>query len=119
MILGLPGNVFLCGEIYMLGGSEALLRAGGQQVCTVETGKKAACSADSVVAIRRGKFHQRFRQFIRLEMTSSTWEMGMAYPMPSTSVDETLAVLMPISSPSILSRAPPLLPGLMAASVWI
>ena len=58
-------------------------------------------------------------QFIRLEMTSSTWEMGMAYPMPSTSVDETLAVLMPMSSPSILSRAPPLLPGLMAASVWI
>lgn len=34
MIPGLPGNVFLCGEIYMLGGSEALLRAGGQQVCT-------------------------------------------------------------------------------------
>ena len=28
-------------------------------------------------------------------------------------------MLMPMSSPSMLSRAPPLLPGLMAASVWI
>ena len=31
-------------------------------------GKKAACSADSVVAIRRGKFHQKFRP-----VSSSGW----------------------------------------------
>ena len=38
-------------------------------------------------------------------MTSSTWEMGMAYPMPSTSVDDTLAVLMPISFPFHIEQA--------------
>ena len=53
--------IFVRGEIFMRCGSEALLRAGGQQVCAVETGKKAACSADSVMAIRRRKFHQKFR----------------------------------------------------------
>src|SRR3990172_1814207 len=31
----------------------------------------------------------------------------------------TLAVLMPTTSPAELSRGPPLLPGLMAASVWM
>ena len=60
--------IFMRGEIFMLGGSEALLRAGGQQVCAVETGKKAACSADSVMAIRRRKFHQKFRP-----VSSSGW----------------------------------------------
>lgn len=61
-----PGAAGEC--IFMRWGSEALLRAGGQQVCAVETGKKAACSADSVMAIRRGKFHQRFRP-----VSSSGW----------------------------------------------
>lgn len=65
---GAAGECILCGEILLLGGSEALLRAGGQQVCAAGTGKKAACSADSVVAIRRGKFHQRFRP-----VSSSGW----------------------------------------------
>ncbi len=65
---GAAGECILCGEILLLGGSEALLRAGGQQACAVETGKKAACSADSVVAIRRRKFHQKFRP-----VSSSGW----------------------------------------------
>ncbi len=43
--------------------------------------------------------------------------MGMAYPIPSTSVEEYLAALMPTTSPLIFKSAPPLLPGLMAASV--
>lgn len=60
--------IFVRGEIFMRCGSEALLRAGGQQVCAAGTGKKAACSADSVMAIRRGKFHQRFRP-----VSSSGW----------------------------------------------
>ena len=37
----------------------------------------------------------------------------------SFAVEEYLAALMPITSPFIFNRAPPLLPGLMAASVWI
>lgn len=47
----------------------------------------------------------------------------MANPIPSTAlpatadVDEILLELIPITCPSILTRAPPELPGLMAASV--
>ena len=49
--------------------------------------------------------------------------MGMAKPMPSMDapelvVPEYLAVVMPMTSPAILNRGPPELPGLMAASVW-
>ena len=43
----------------------------------------------------------------------------MAYPMPSATLELILAVLMPMTAPLALSRAPPLLPGLMAASVWM
>ena len=63
--------IFVRGEIYMLGGSQALLRAEGQQVCAAigtDSGQKTACFADSVMAIRRGKFHQRFRP-----VSSSGW----------------------------------------------
>ena len=42
---------------------------------------------------------------------------GMAKPMPSTVVSLYLDELMPITSPLLFKRAPPLLPGLMAASV--
>ena len=45
--------------------------------------------------------------------------MGIAYPIPSTVLSAYLAELIPISSPFIFRSAPPLLPGLMAASVWI
>ena len=41
--------------------------------------------------------------------------MGMAKPMPSTPSAATLALLMPTTCPSALTRAPPELPGLMAA----
>ena len=43
----------------------------------------------------------------------------MAKPMPSTLETAILALLMPMTLPSALTRAPPELPGLMAASVWI
>ena len=39
--------------------------------------------------------------------------------MPSTLVWEAFAELIPITSPSVLTKAPPLLPGFIAASVWI
>ena len=64
-----PGAAGEC--IFMRWGSEALLRAGGQQACAAigtGSGQKAAYSADSVMAIRRGKFHQRFRP-----VSSSGW----------------------------------------------
>ena len=45
---------------------------------------------------------------------------GMAKPMPMLPpFGPRMAVLMPISSPRRLSRAPPELPELMAASVWM
>ena len=41
---------------------------------------------------------------------------GMAKPMPEPPA--TIAVLMPTTSPCMLTSGPPELPGLMAASVW-
>ena len=43
----------------------------------------------------------------------------MAKPIPSTAVEAVLAALMPMTFPLKSMSAPPLLPGLMAASVWI
>ena len=45
--------------------------------------------------------------------------IGIAKPMPSTPPRAILALLIPTTSPSAFTSAPPLLPGLMAASVWI
>ena len=48
--------------------------------------------------------------------------MGMAKPMPSTIFPlllEYLAETIPTTSPDVLSRGPPELPGLMEVSVWI
>ena len=45
--------------------------------------------------------------------------MGMAKPMPSYCDEEIFAVFMPMTSPLWLTRAPPELPGFMAASVWM
>ena len=45
---------------------------------------------------------------------------GMAKPMPcEPPLREKIAVLMPASFPSMSTSAPPELPGLMAASVWM
>ena len=49
---------------------------------------------------------------------SITMLIGMVKPMPSLPpLVLAMAVLMPITSPRRLSSGPPLLPGLMAASV--
>ncbi len=46
--------------------------------------------------------------------------VGMAKPMPTEPPDcEKIAVLMPTRRPSRSTSAPPELPGLMAASVWM
>ena len=48
--------------------------------------------------------------------------MGMANPIPTlpgTPVIVAIAVFIPMISPLIFTRGPPLLPGLMAASVWM
>ena len=45
---------------------------------------------------------------------------GIAKPMPILPPeDETIDELMPMSRPSIVTSAPPELPGLIAASVWM
>ena len=44
----------------------------------------------------------------------------MAKPTPDEVPDwDMMAVFMPIMSPFMSTRAPPELPGLMAASVWM
>ena len=45
--------------------------------------------------------------------------IGIAYPIPSTEVSEYFTELIPITSPAVFNNAPPLLPWLIAASVWI
>ena len=45
--------------------------------------------------------------------------MGTAKPMPWPICGETMAVLIPTTSPFMLKSGPPELPGLMAASVWM
>ena len=50
-------------------------------------------------------------------MIARALSMGIANPMPWAL--GTIAVLMPMTDPPLSTSAPPLLPGLMAASVWI
>ncbi|KJU82530.1 hypothetical protein MBAV_005276 [Candidatus Magnetobacterium bavaricum] len=58
--------------------------------------------------------------FMRLSMTVLAMLVGMAKPMPwYPPLVENMAVLIPTSSPLMLTRAPPELPGLMAASIWM
>ncbi|MPN12349.1 hypothetical protein SDC9_159665 [bioreactor metagenome] len=45
--------------------------------------------------------------------------IGMEKPIPSTPATEILALLIPTTTPSAFTKAPPELPGLIAASVWI
>ena len=50
----------------------------------------------------------------------STVELiGIAKPIPSTPVPESFKVLTPTTFPSLLTKAPPLLPEFIAVSVWI
>ena len=52
--------------------------------------------------------------------TTRTMLAGMAKPMPiEPPPREKIAVLMPTSLPDMSTSAPPELPGLMAASVWM
>ena len=52
--------------------------------------------------------------------TTRTMLAGMAKPMPiEPPPREKIAVLMPTSWPDMSTSAPPELPGLMAASVWM
>ncbi|SKY67309.1 Uncharacterised protein [Mycobacteroides abscessus subsp. abscessus] len=56
--------------------------------------------------------------------TRMAWSIGMAKPSPmlplcccSDAPSDAIAVLIPIKAPLALTRAPPELPGLIAASV--
>lgn len=49
-----------------------------------------------------------------------TVSTGIENPTPDDAPDgEYMAVLIPISWPELSSKGPPLLPGLIAASVWM
>ena len=50
-------------------------------------------------------------------MIGRAMSIGIAKPMPVES--RSTAVLMPMTAPAASSSGPPLLPGLIAASVWI
>ena len=69
-----------------------------------------------------GTVRQRIQELIKerkITQAELAAEIGMAYPMPSTAFPPILLELIPITSPFIFSSAPPELPGLIAASVWI
>jgi hypothetical protein len=52
--------------------------------------------------------------------TSRAMLMGTANPIPTLPpVRDRMAVLMPMSLPSSVTRAPPEFPGLIDASVWM
>ena len=58
--------------------------------------------------------------FASASTTARTMLEGMAKPMPiEPPLCEKIAVLMPTSLPSVVTSAPPELPGLIAASVWM
>lgn len=68
---GAAGECIFMREDFSAGGLKLCCgQEGSRSVQRLEqtAGKKAACSADSVMAIRRGKFHQRFRP-----VSSSGW----------------------------------------------
>ena len=50
-------------------------------------------------------------------MIGRAMSIGIAKPMPVES--RSTAVLMPMTAPVASSSGPPLLPGLIAASVWM
>lgn len=56
----------------------------------------------------------------RVESNKPTVSTGMENPTPDDAPDgEYIAVFMPIRLPALSRSGPPLLPGLIAASVWI
>ena len=56
---------------------------------------------------------------MRLSIIGFATDIGIAYPIPSTSVEEYFTELIPITSPFSFKSAPPLFPGFIAASVWM
>ena len=67
--------------------------------------------------------HGRFTVALPLfaeAITTCTMLTGIAKPMPCDPPErEKIAVLMPTSRPCVSTSAPPELPGLIAASVWM
>ena len=76
-----------------------------------------------VTACSLAPSHGRFtaRAAARADATTTcTMLAGIAKPMPCEPPErEKIAVLMPTSLPAMSTSAPPELPGLMAASVWM
>jgi hypothetical protein len=104
-------------------------RAAGLPAATLATSapdgvRRPSVSAISgVTACSRAPSHGRFTALPPLlaeATTTRTMLAGMAKPMPCEPPErEKIAVLMPASRPVMSTNAPPELPGLIAASVWM
>ena len=82
-----------------------------------------ACDSSGVSACSLAPSHGRLTALPpeRAEATTTrTMVAGMAKPTPCEPPErEKIAVLMPTSRPAMSTSAPPELPGLIAASVWM
>ena len=92
---------------------------------TAPAGRLRSNSLDSsgVSDCKFAPSHGRFTALppLRAEATTTrTMLAGMAKPTPCEPPErEKIAVLMPTMRPAISTSAPPELPGLIAASVWM
>src|SRR5450759_3347392 len=92
-----------------------MIRAG---ICIGESGTRRAVWRRAELpapVVKRGRGAETY--FVAGEIISLAWLIGTAKPIPSAL--PTLAVMTPITDPFASSSGPPLLPGLIAASVWI
>ncbi len=91
------------------GGSSSRISAAGQARCP-----------GLGICTPRYPYRTTSPRFSRSTMPRVRWLMGMAKPVPSVTPErDSMAMTSPIISPSMLNSGPPLLPGLMAAEVWI
>mmetsp|Transcript_66303 Transcript_66303/g.153993 ORF Transcript_66303/g.153993 Transcript_66303/m.153993 type:complete len:217 (-) Transcript_66303:784-1434(-) len=90
---------------------------------TLMTMMPSSCSSSAMTSGAK-TMPKKGRRTKPFEMMLSTFldtvSMGMARPTPAkVPLPLNMAVLTPTTLPSLLSNGPPLLPGLMEASVWM
>jgi hypothetical protein len=97
-------------------------RSGRSRSASGRGAEAEAAAISGVTACSRAPSHGRLTAVppVRAEATTRTMLEGMAKPMPCEPPErEKIAVLMPTSRPAMSTSAPPELPGLIAASVWM
>ena len=92
--------------------------AAGEFACTSVTVAPSPPTTSCMLTPSRPRFTSPKR--ISWSMTARAITVGTAKPMPTLPPEgPMIAELMPISSPLRLTSAPPELPGLIGASVWM